>query len=275
MRTVQFELMRPGELLAAQAEFSVAYLPVGPLEWHGPHMPFGTDPLDARGVAMQVAGQLGGVVFPPLFCGTEKARSPEILRRMGFENYEDEDLYVVGMDVPATTVKSCYFPEEVFGLILRENLRQIVSLGFKLVVVVNGHGADGQLATGERVAREFTHMGPATVLFARALQRLDAADEQMGHANISETSMQMYLNPESVKLDELPAREIPLKTSEWGISDSLLFEGRGNADHTVEHDPRDASAELGRRYIERGAAVVAAQVQAAYEKLCAGAGAGR
>ena len=36
MRTVQYELMRPGELLAEKERFSVAYLPVGPLEWHGP-----------------------------------------------------------------------------------------------------------------------------------------------------------------------------------------------------------------------------------------------
>ena len=63
MRTVQFELMRPGEFLEERERFSVAYLPVGPLEWHGPHMPFGTDPLNAQAVARGVAERIGGVVF--------------------------------------------------------------------------------------------------------------------------------------------------------------------------------------------------------------------
>lgn len=264
MRTVQFELMRPGEFLQAMECFPVAYLPIGPLEWHGPHMPFGTDPLDAQAVALGVAKKIGGVVFPPLFCGTECARSPEITKRMGFEN---ENQYVVGMDVPANTVKSCYFPEEVFGLILRENLRQIISLGFQLVVIVNGHGADGQLATGYRLAREFTNTTSTTVLFTQAMQKLTEDDQNLGHANISETSMQMYLNPNSVRLEELPPRDVPLKTSQWGIADSLLFAGLGNSEHTVEHDPRDASAELGRQYIENGIARISAQVMAIYASL--------
>lgn len=264
MRTVHFELMRPNELLQAMESFSVAYLPIGPLEWHGPHMPFGTDPLDAQAVALGVAKRIGGVVFPTLFCGTEHARSPEIVKRMGFEN---ENQYVVGMDVPANTVKSCYFPEEVFGLILRENLHQIISLGFRLVVIVNGHGADGQLSTGHRLAREFTNTTSATVLFTQAMQKLTVDDQNPGHANISETSMQMYLNPTSVCLDELPPRNVPLKTSQWGIADSLLFAGLGNSEYTVEHDPRDATVELGYRYIENGIARISTQVSEIYASL--------
>ena len=39
-RTVQLERMRPGEILAERARCPIVYLPLGPLEWHGP----GTDP---------------------------------------------------------------------------------------------------------------------------------------------------------------------------------------------------------------------------------------
>ena len=264
MRTFRFELMRPEELLAEQERFSVAYLPVGPLEWHGPHMPFGTDPLDAQAVAYSIAEKLGGVVFPTLFFGTEAARSPEMVRRMGFE---DDTLYVVGMDVPNNTVKSCYSPEEMFGVILRENLRLIISHGFKLVVIVNGHGADGQLATGERLANELSNMTASKVLFTRALQKLDEQDEQLGHANIAETSMQMYISGDSVDISKLPPRDVPLKTSEWGIADSLLFQGKGNKEHTVEHDPRDASAELGKRYVENGAKRISELILKTYKEL--------
>ena len=183
---------------------------------------------------------------------------------MGFE---DDDLYVVGMDVPATSVKSCYFPEEAFGMILREYLLRIVEQRFRLVVVVNGHGASGQLAAGERLAKEFTHTTPATVLFTRAMQKLEEDDQRLGHANISQTSMQMYISGDSVDLDKLPPREVPLKTCEWGIADALEFQGRGNAAHTVEQDPRDATALLGRRYVENGIERISAQVLAAYAEL--------
>lgn len=36
MRTVQLELLRPGEIMAERERCSIVYLPVGPLEWHGP-----------------------------------------------------------------------------------------------------------------------------------------------------------------------------------------------------------------------------------------------
>ena len=264
MRTVQFELMRPEEFLEARAAFPVAYLPLGPLEWHGPHMPFGTDGLDAQAIARSTAERIGGVVFPTLFCGTECARNAQTLQRMGFE---DENLYVVGMDVPDNSVPSCYFPEEAYGMILKEHLRVMQRLGFKLIVVVNAHGADGQLASGARIARELTQEGRGAILFLHAFQPLDAQDESLGHANISETSMQMYLNPDCVRLSALPGRDVKLATYKYGIADSLLFKGRGNPEHTVEHDPRDATAERGQRYIERDVQYTIEQTLKAYNAL--------
>ena len=55
MRTVQMEYLRPGEILAEKERFSVVYLPLGPLEWHGPAMPYGTDPLMAQELARAAA----------------------------------------------------------------------------------------------------------------------------------------------------------------------------------------------------------------------------
>lgn len=265
MRTVQFELMRPGEFLEAKERLSVAYLPIGPLEWHGPHMPFGTDPLNAQAVARGTAERIGGVVFPTLYCGTEKARSPKVLRWMGFE---DDSLYVVGMDVPSNPVKSCYFPEEIFGAILRANLEQLVKLEFRMIVIINGHGAAGQLETGNRLAKEFSSTTKSCVLFCRAMQRLNENDDQTGHANISETSMQMYLNGASVDLTKLPPRRMALKTSQWGLADGYLMTGeRVNAEHVVERDPRDATAGLGRQYVENGIRRISEQVLEAYRLL--------
>ena len=55
MRTVQFEYLRPEEIVEEQERCSIVYLPVGPLEWHGPAMPYGTDPLAAAEVARRAA----------------------------------------------------------------------------------------------------------------------------------------------------------------------------------------------------------------------------
>ena len=51
MRTVQMEYLRPHEILQEKERCSIVYLPVAPLEWHGPAMPYGTDPLVAQTLA--------------------------------------------------------------------------------------------------------------------------------------------------------------------------------------------------------------------------------
>ena len=60
---VRMQWLRPAEVLAHQP---IVYLPIGPLEWHGPHLPLGTDPLQAESLAIAVAQQVGGVVHPTL-----------------------------------------------------------------------------------------------------------------------------------------------------------------------------------------------------------------
>jgi creatinine amidohydrolase len=67
---------------------SIVYLPIRPLEWHEPHLPLGTDPLQAETLAIAVAQQVGGVVHPTLYWDTERERQPELLRDLGFTGDE-------------------------------------------------------------------------------------------------------------------------------------------------------------------------------------------
>ena len=52
------------ETEAALQESSVAVIPFGSVEQHGPHLPNGTDSIAARLIAAEVADQLGGVLVP-------------------------------------------------------------------------------------------------------------------------------------------------------------------------------------------------------------------
>lgn len=264
MRTVQFEYMRPEEILAEQKRCSIVYVPVGPLEWHGPAMPYGTDPLAAAEVARRAASITGGVVIPPLYLGTERERSRRLLEDAGFEN---PDIYVKGMDVPKNAMASFYTPEEIFGVVVREYLRLLVKQGYRLIVIVNGHGATGQAATLERLSIEFSNETASRVITVMGIASYDQADEDRGHATRLETSIQMALHPDNVDLSRLPPKPEKLKSSDWGIMDGFTFEGNPPEDRCVVYDPRDATADMGELYLKASAAYVAEKAKKAYEEL--------
>lgn len=264
MRTVQFEMLRPGEILAEKARRSIVYLPIGPLEWHGPAMPYGTDPLAAWHAALMAAQRTGGVVLPPLYVGTERERSAKLLRDAGFA---DDSQYIVGMDVPNNSMKSLYWPEEVLGLIVREYLRLLVAQEYKLIVLVNGHGATGQIATLDRLAIEFSHTTTSRVIVAMGLGHFDPDDRDVGHATRLETSIQMHLGPDNVDLAQLPAKPEKLRSTDWGIIDGITFDGHPPEDKCVLYDPRDATADIGAKYLAAGADNLVRAVTQAYETI--------
>src|SRR3954470_882317 len=49
---------------AARADFAV--LPLGAVEWHGPHLPFGTDVILASEFAARIKGNVTAVLFPAM-----------------------------------------------------------------------------------------------------------------------------------------------------------------------------------------------------------------
>ena len=65
MEEVRFDRMVPKTIVARRRECNLAYLPVGSLEWHGSHMPFGTDYMTVGYLAEEAARRFGGVAFPP------------------------------------------------------------------------------------------------------------------------------------------------------------------------------------------------------------------
>jgi creatinine amidohydrolase len=244
MTEVRLQWLRPDEVLARQAEKSIVYVPIGPLEWHGPHLPLGTDPLQAETVAMELAQRIGGVVHPTLYIGTERERSHELLRHIGFQG----DEWIVGMDFPTNSLKSYYYAEDAFAVIIRFTLEQLVAHGYKLIVLANGHGATNQIAQLQRLAAEFTRRGPAHVLYTFDLDA--SIDDDAGHATVTETASIMAIDAARVDLGRLPPVDIPLSNTDWAIVDADTFGGQPTPGHSVQAraDPRRATPDLGHRH---------------------------
>jgi len=267
MRTVQFELLRPSQIIAERERCPLIFVPIGPLEWHSMHLPFGTDALNAGEVARQVAQRVGGLVLPTFFWGTERERPADMVRDLGFHK---ED-YIVGMDFPKNTLRSLYCREEFLALLVRELLHLLIGLKYQLIVIVNGHGATNQIETLRRLSLEYTANSPARVLLALAwLPADDTFKIGPGHADAVETSIIMSLFPELVDLSELPPPSEPLRNQDWAIVDDQTFRGKPTPGHTVrpEADPRiEASAERGRQIFGRILDQVEKDVRAALKDL--------
>jgi creatinine amidohydrolase len=255
-RETRLQWLRPHEVAAERERAPLIYLPIGPLEWHGPHLPLGTDPLQAEHTALALAEKIGGVVHPTLYIGTERERSAELLRDLGFSGEE----WIVGMDFPANNERSYYYAEDAFSIIVRLTLEQLTAHGYRLIVLVNGHGATNQIHQLQRLAAEFTQRGPARVLYTFDLDA--QTDGDAGHATITETAAVMSLNRERVDLNRLPPIDQPLQNTEYAIVDAPTFGGQPSMDRTVRAiaDPRRASPELGQQHfaatVERLSAMI-------------------
>src|SRR2546426_8614577 len=139
MRTVQYELMRPPEIVRERSRLPLVFIPIGPVEWHGPHLPMGMDGLHAHMVAVDVAQQVGGVVLPAYYIGSETGRpvdrGPQSAAILGFQGTER----IIGMDFPNNPVKSLYFEEGTLAVTVREPIPLLKLDGDRLLVPFTRH----------------------------------------------------------------------------------------------------------------------------------------
>jgi creatinine amidohydrolase len=263
MRSVRFELLRPQEILEEKKRFPVVYLPIGPLEWHGPHLAVGMDPLNAEAVSIRAAMKTGGVVLPTFYWGTERERSPEMLKSIGFKGNE----WIVGMDFPANSMPSFYVPEGPFAVAVREYLRLLVKQQYKLIVIVNGHGGENHVNTLKRLVKEFTAETCSKVIYTMAIVPEEGDNQAYGHATETETSILSYIYPEGVDISALPPENQKIYNLDYAIVDGATFDGNPTSDFSVREDPRRASAEKGERIVKRSAKVISELVENMWKEI--------
>lgn len=260
MRTRRFELLRPDEIVGEKDKVSLVYFPLGPLEWHSYHLPYGTDPLHALAVALGCAEVTGGVVLPPFYWGTETYRKERMLKNIGFGPGE----YVVGMDFPMNNLRSFYIPEDAFSIGVRSYLDLLVNMGYELIVIVNGHGGENHIRVLQSLLMEYNLKTKSEILLSLVAPSGEpGGDESAGHATRGETSLMAYLYPDCVNMNALPQRKSPLYNTMWAIVDGDTFSGRPNGDFSVNRaeDPRDSSAEEGALILEEEIKVISGIVK--------------
>jgi creatinine amidohydrolase len=208
--------------------FDKVILPLGSLESHGPHLPFGTDALTAHLLALDIAARLPGTaVLPPVNYGvSEHYKSFSFTVSLGFETQT---------------------------MVISDILESVYREGIRRVFIMNGH--DGNIAPIEIAARSAKVAHPdfkivsldAWWMMIGELLPPDFFEvwNGLGHAGEGETSICLELFPELCNpqaavgvVPRLP-KHLDVK---WGFDELTNVGATG--------DPTKASAAKGRKMRE-------------------------
>ncbi len=172
---------------------SLGILPMGSIEFHGPHAPLGTDSIIATAIAERVAKRLGGVLFPLI----AYSHCPSATK--GYPG-----------TVSVRTDAMIEYLTEVF--------RGILAAGVKGILVLNAHDGNIEVvkAAGEVIADEFLDRFVLLINWWQTLPEsfvnslgFFSQSGGHGHGGPLETSVVQAIKPEAVELSK--GKDIDLK----------------------------------------------------------------
>lgn len=214
---------------------TIALLPVGATEQHGPNLAIGTDTRAAEQIARLVAARLGSraVVLPALPYGLSE-------HHMGFRG-----TLSIGPDAMLA--------------VLRDVARTAHRQGFRLLMFVNGHNGNTAILNVAANAIRF-EIGIETASMFYFKQAADVVREagrtaRYGHACEVETSVMLYLDEAYVRRGALvPGDMIPNERRHADNSDPFALYAPIPFDHQTRNgafgDATCADAETGRRIVD-------------------------
>ncbi|MBS6194434.1 MAG: creatininase family protein [Clostridiales bacterium] len=227
MKKVLYEELCPMEFTERVKECPVAYLPLGTLEWHGPHLPLGADGIQAQELFVRVAERIGGVVLPKLFLGPDRF-------------YHDPQREFYGMDIctGGTIVpyemqqlpgSAYWMPDEEYQNMIRQIGANLARAGFKVMV---GHGHGPSTWQFQDLREELKEKYGLICVTAFDFLQDDILGYQCDHAAANETAITMAVRPELVQMERIVT----------GGEEPKAMAGR---------DPREfASAEYGKQVVD-------------------------
>ena len=226
---VLYAELTPQEFRERLTAAPIAYLPLGTLEWHGEHLPLGSDGLQPQGFFEHLARKVGGTVLPMLFLGPDRVLHQEGRDLYGMDICRSKD-EAHGYEDQQLAGSAYWVPEETFQIMLDATMAQLARAGFR-IVVGHGHGPSTSFFAQRAAAWKETFGLECLNCWGSPYDR-EGLGIQVDHAAMNETSLVMALRPELVQMDRLPA-----DLDRWPVA----IGGK---------DPRvHASPELGRRAI--------------------------
>jgi creatinine amidohydrolase len=188
----RFEAVAGFELAEVVKSHPLALVPLGSLEYHGPHNPLGTDSIIVSGVAEQVAVRTHSLLFPTVILTHCPAHTAHFQGTLSMR-------------------------PEVMTMYFEDLLRAVRNAGFTRIFVLNGHDGNIGPARGA-ISKVADEQPPAAILFASWWETLPGEEmEKMaffrqsngghGHGGPLETSAVAAFRPEWVHLDM--AKDLP------------------------------------------------------------------
>ena len=222
---VRYSELLPHEFRTRLADKPLAYLPLGTLEWHGEHLPIGSDAIQCEALMVECAHRYGGIVLPPLHIGP------------GPTKLMDDGRLLIGMDFWGGSVNpprqldgDCYWiPDGLFASMIDGIVTQLKRTGFK-AVFADGHGPSRGSWVRDLKSREDRF---GLKLFGVTPEVRKEWISQVDHAARNETSLMMHYRSDLVDLSQLPSS---------GPNQLVGIHGE---------DPRNATAEYGRECMEK------------------------
>ena len=213
--------------------FEKAVLAVGSTEYHGDHLPYGTDTLVAENLAEAVSERVEGMLMlPPLPFGMS----------MHYSSFP--------VSITLTT--------ETLIRVLKEAFFSLRDHGITRLLIVNGH--DGNISPIDAVVREFRVEHPefrVAVLEAWWVSAGELIPDDtfevwggLGHAGEGETSMMLVVAPGLVEMDRARGvvPDLPLHVQvKWNFDELTPYGATGDPTKATEEKGmlmRDALIEL-------------------------------
>ena len=213
--------------------YRLAILPLGSLEFHGPHNPLGSDSIIISGIAERVASRTKAMLFPTITftqCPAHTAHFPGTI-----------------------SVRP-----EVMTMYFADVLRNVLDVGFRKIFVLNGH--DGNIGPGRgAVAQVADEVKDSALLLAswweflpgqmmKASGMFHQANGGHGHGGPLETSAVAAFRPDLIHLEgakDLPEPPDLSGGTPYFLDKSVAKDWPGYSGHVSE-----ASPEKGRKLVQ-------------------------
>jgi len=237
------ELTAPDFITAVKQAEGVCIIPIGVIEKHGPHLPLGTDVYTSREIARRATAREYCIVYPYYFAGQI------------FEAKQQ----------PGTIAYS----SELQFKILEETCEEISRNGIKKIIILNGHGGNGNFLQYFCQIQLAKPKDYAVFLFQPSSDpEVQAKIASMrkttvgGHADEMETSSMLAIRPDLVKLAQATSESgadlnrLPLRNAYTGIWWYAKYPNH------YAGDAKDATAALGEISLESSVAQLARVIKA-------------